>query len=326
MSKPSRLPGLGLTLWLLVALAPLSVYAEAPHGSAPETATPHGDAEHGDAKGGHASGGDHWSFMNVVIPEQTQSSLKHAIPETYIEHRGVEQFAHVFFSAVAFVIVLLLALAARRRLNADPDAGVLPSRRLDPLGFFELVVGAVWGLMARMMGPDNARRFFPLIGTLAIYIFCMNAIALLPGGLPPTDNLNTNVVMGVTVFLVTHYAGMKAHGVGKYLLHFCGPITKLYALPLMAIMFVIELVSHAVRPASLSLRLMGNMYGDHQVLGIFLGFKIPLVPLPLMALGLMVVVVQTLVFVLLSTVYISLAVAHDDHAEGHQGEAAHGHH
>ena len=88
-----------------------------------------------------------------------------------------------------------------------------------------------------------------------------------------------------------------------YLKHFCGPLWWLAPL-----MLPIELISHIVRPASLALRLFGNMFGDHKVLGIFLGFNILFVPLPVMALGMMVCTVQALVFCLLTMVYFSMAV------------------
>ena len=95
----------------------------------------------------------------------------------------------------------------------------------------------------------------------------------------------------------------------------------------MILMFLIEIVSHLARPASLAIRLMGNMFGDHQVLGVFLGFGIILIPLPIMVLGTLVCVVQTLVFCLLSIVYIALAVenTHDDHHESHESHAGAGH-
>ena len=69
------------------------------------------------------------------------------------------------------------------------------------------------------------------------------------------------------------------------------------------------------------------MTGDHKVLEIFLGFHVPLLPLPLMFLGFMVVVIQTVVFTLLSTVYLSLAVEKHDHGDhGHEhGDVAHAH-
>jgi F-type H+-transporting ATPase subunit a len=82
------------------------------------------------------------------------------------------------------------------------------------------------------------------------------------------------------------------------------------------LIFVIELIGHFARILSLSMRLMGNMFGDHMVLSIFLGFNLLLVPLPLIALGLVVCVVQTLVFTLLTIVYIAMAIEqHDDHHE-----------
>jgi F-type H+-transporting ATPase subunit a len=226
-------------------------------------------------------------------------------------------FTHVFFSALAMVLLLLGAVLVRARLARDPVAGVLPEKKVGVFLFFEMVSGAVWDLMKGMMGADEARRHFPLICTLAFYIFTMNALALLPLGAPATANLNTNMVMGLAVFLVTHISGIRAQGLVGYVKHFCGPL-----LALAPLMFIIEIISHCVRPLSLSLRLMGNMTGDHKVLDIFLGFKLPLVPLPVMILGLMVVVVQTLVFVLLSTVYLSMAVAHHDHGDEH----AHDHH
>jgi F-type H+-transporting ATPase subunit a len=116
------------------------------------------------------------------------------------------------------------------------------------------------------------------------------------------------------VFVATHIFGIRAHGIA-YFKHFLGPIIKWYALPLMLLMLVIETISHLVRPLSLAIRLMGNIMGDHKVLGIFLSFGVLLVPLPVMALGLLVSVVQTLVFCLLSMVYIALAV--EESEEGH---------
>ena len=77
-------------------------------------------------------------------------------------------------------------------------------------------------------------------------------------------------------------------------------------------MLPIELISHLARPLSLSLRLMGNMTGDHKVLAIFLGLAYFTVPFVI--LGTLVCVVQTLVFCLLSMVYISLAIEHSEEA------------
>ena len=143
------------------------------------------------------------------------------------------------------------------------------------------------------------------MGALFIYILFSNLLGLIPGFLPPTDNLNTNVACALTVFIFYNYQGFKAHGFA-YLKHFMGPIWWLAP-----IMVVIEVISHLVRPASLSVRLFGNISGDHLVLGIFSSLVPIGVPVIFLFLGLFVSVIQAFVFTLLSMVYISLATAHD---------------
>lgn len=316
-------------------LASGTVYAGGdPHAAAAS------DSDH--AGGGHAGGHAHpepFTWLSVLVGKDAnhdghvavRSKVEHALAGTALEKTFIEKkpfstdghLTHVFFALVALTLLFGGALAVRKRLAADPDAGVLPERKISALLFFEIVVGAVWNLMRGMMGEAEARRHFPLICTLALYIFTMNALALLPLGAPATDNLNTNIVMGLAVFVVTHASGIRVQGLGNYLKHFAGPV-----LGLAPLMVVLEIVAHVVRPFSLSLRLLGNMYGDHQVMENFLNFHLPLVPLPVMALGLVVVIVQTVVFTLLSTVFISLAVAHhDDHGgdHGHEGHGEKGH-
>lgn len=293
------------------------------HASAPEGA--HGAAAaHGE--GAHDPAAEkehlrHFSLVNMLISHDTEHAMRSAVKGTPLETSLVDKenfvehghIGHVVWALVALFIVLGLAFAARGRLSADADAGVLPATKIGPLLFFEVVVGAVWNLMKDMMGEDYARRYFPIVGTLAVYIFVMNVLALMPFGAPATDNLNTNIGMGLTVFFATHYAGLKAQGPVHYAQHFMGPV-----LALAPLMVVIEVIGHLVRPISLSLRLMGNMTGDHNVLFEFTYFQLPLVPLPVMFMGLLVCVVQTVVFVMLSTVYLSMATAgHGDEAHGH---------
>ena len=115
--------------------------------------------------------------------------------------------------------------------------------------------------------------------------------------------------MAGLVFLATHYYGLREQGFG-HIKHMFGPVAWLAPL-----IFVIELISHLARPVSLSVRLAGNMIGDHKALSIFLGLVPFLIPVPIMALGLIVCLVQTLVFCLLSTVYIGLAIEHHPEEE-----------
>lgn len=341
-------PFLGLRRWLAPLLATalmfgsgLAMADEAPPHGAPAT-TEHAGAEH--AAAGHgAAHGEHrhahpepFTVLSLILGKNAEhdgtvalrGKIEDALRGTAFEKTLIDgqpfstdgHVTHVFFAFIAVLILLGGAFAVRSRLNANPDVGVLPERKIGMTLFFEYVIGAVWNMMKGMMGEAEARRHFPLVATLALYIFTMNALALLPLGDPATDNLNTNIVMGLTVFFATHISGIRVQGVVNYAKHFAGPV--IFLAPLMVI---IEIVSHCVRPMSLSLRLLGNMYGDHKVMENFLNFHLPLVPLPVMALGMVVVVVQTVVFTLLTTVYLSMAVAvHDDH--GHDHGEGHAHH
>ncbi len=195
----------------------------------------------------------------------------------------------------------------------DKQAALVPDEKLTIRTFVELLVGTAYGMMKDIMGPKAAKFFLPLIGTCAFFILFSNVLGLIPGLLPPTSTLSVTLALSLVIFFTTHIFGVKEHGIA-YFKHFLGPIVKWYALPLMILFVVVETISHLVRPMSLAIRLMANMFADHAVVGVFLALVAWLVPVPVLLLGSLVVVVQTLVFCVLSTVYISMAIEHsDDH-------------
>ena len=258
----------------------------------------------------HTPAGEHWSLVVQFFPGIVHNLHSAIAPhKTFIAGEEPNRVSHMLMGLVVFTVAVLLALSVFRRTRKDPP--LVPDRKLTPFAIMEGITEAVLGLMTGIMGEKNARRYLPLIGTLAIFILFSNLLGMIPGFLPPTDTLSTTLALGGVVFLATHYYGLKENGIA-YFKHFMGPIIKWYALPLMLLMLVIEIISHLVRPCSLAVRLMGNIMGDHKVLGIFLSFGFLLIPLPIMALGLVVAVVQTLVFCLLSIVYIALAVEHEE--------------
>lgn len=200
----------------------------------------------------------------------------------------------------------------KQPLDTRGPSPIDPSPKFSPANFFETVIQMLLGLMEEIIG-HGAKKFLPLIGALTFVILFSNLMALIPGSAVPTSNFNTNVAMAVTVFFMYHFFGIREHGILKYLAHFMGPLEGPIKYIMAPLMIPIELISHFARPLSLSLRLLGNMFGDHTVFAVFMGLvALPLIyPLPFLGLGLLVCVVQTLVFVMLTTVYISLAVAHD---------------
>jgi F-type H+-transporting ATPase subunit a len=229
---------------------------------------------------------------------------------SWVGHEPID-VQHVFGMLFVLLLIVIFAFVASAKVK-DTKAAIVPEDKLTIRTFVELLVSATYGQMVEMMGPKAARFFLPLIGTCAFVILFSNALGLVPGFLPPTDKLNTTLAMAGVVFVATHVFGVREHGIA-YFKHFFGPIIKWYALPLMLLMFFIEVISHLVRPMSLSIRLMANMTADHMVVGIFIAMIPWVVPLPMYVLGSIVVVVQTLVFCLLSAVYISMAIAHEEH-------------
>lgn len=204
---------------------------------------------------------------------------------------------------LVFIIIAVLSFLFKLAVQRKKDF-LIPEKKVSILSIFDWAVEKLLSLSETVMG-HNGEKFFPLLGALFIYIFISNLLGLIPGFLPPTDNVNTNAACALTIFVFYNYQGFKAHGV-KYLKHFMGPVWWLAP-----IFVVIELISHLVRPASLSIRLFGNISGDHMVLGIF-SHLVPLgVPVIFLFLGLFVSFIQAFVFTLLSMVYISLATAHD---------------
>lgn len=204
------------------------------------------------------------------------------------------------------IVVLALALLARQRL-ANLDETIIPDDRLTLRTFMEIFLGYFYDLAKSMMGKERARKYFPVIGASAIFVFCSNVMALLPGMPVATSNLNITLGSALVVFILFNFYGLKVNGWG-YIKHLAGPAWYLAWLVL-----PIELISLCVRPITLAVRLMLNMSVDHLILGIFVSLLALVMPVPLMVLGCLIVLIQTLVFTLLTTIYISLATEHEHH-------------
>jgi len=214
---------------------------------------------------------------------------------------------HVSNAIVVVVLLMIVARLGTRGLRKDQKKYFVPEAKLTFRTAGEMIVEGILKIVKDNMGPRGP-EFMMIIGTLALFIFVSNVLGIIPGFHSPTETLNTTGACAITVFCLTHYYGFREHGI-KYLKQFTGPIIWLAPL-----MIPIELIGHFVRPVSLSIRLFGNIFGDHYVVGVVFGLVPFLLPLPMMVLGLFVAIVQTLVFILLSMAYFSGAI------EGHELE------
>jgi F-type H+-transporting ATPase subunit a len=204
---------------------------------------------------------------------------------------------------MAFLLFAALAVAlplARRKF-----------RKRSPNGFQnlnEMIVLAVRDLIDDVVGHGAGKRYLPLLGAFTYFILLSNLMGFFFFLTPPTSSFQTTLALAVISFVYFNAQGIREHGILGYLRHFMGPI--LFLAP---VLFIIEMVSVFVRIGSLSLRLVGNIGGEHLATGIFFGMVPIIVPWPMMLLGLIGAILQTFIFVILSTIYIAGAVAHEEH-------------
>jgi F-type H+-transporting ATPase subunit a len=209
----------------------------------------------------------------------------------------------VFYTWIAMAFILLIALAVKKSLTLLPE-GLQNA--------VEAVLEALMALFEESFTSSMARFFFPFLATLFIFILVSNFMGLVPGLEAPTGNFNTTSALALPVFFATHIFGIKTHGFG-YINQFVGPIRSPLALPLMILMLFIETIGQIARPFTLAVRLFGNMLAKHMIL-VILAMIAPLIaPTAILGLGALVSVVQALVFVLLSTIYLAGAVEEGGH-------------
>jgi F-type H+-transporting ATPase subunit a len=206
---------------------------------------------------------------------------------------------HVIMALLVLAISTVLCIAGSRRISRD-NPGPLQH-------FLEMIVGGLKGLLHDVIG-HGGERYLTIIAAFAVFIFISNIFGLFYFLQPPTSNPNTTFALSISSFLYFNYQGIRAQGVLHYLKHFAGPVWWLAPL-----MFPIELVGNFARMLSLGMRLFGNIFGEHTATGIFMGLVPLIVPWPMMALGIFGAVLQTFVFIMLTMVYLSGAVATEEH-------------
>ncbi len=207
---------------------------------------------------------------------------------------------------IVAVLLLLIGLHVRAKL-AETDDAVVPEERLTLRTFMEAFLGFFYDLSKSVMDAERAKKYFPIVAVSACFVFFSNVLALFPGMAVATSHLSITLGCAIVVFVLFNLYGLQEQGLG-YVKHLAGPAW--YLAPLI---FVIETISLCVRPVTLAVRLMVNMAVDHLLLATVAGLIALLVPLPVMLLGCLVIVIQTLVFTLLTIIYIGLATEHEAH-------------
>jgi len=227
---------------------------------------------------------------------------------------SLHHWENPFFSGL---IIIGLALFAKR---AAKERALIPGKLQN---FVEFCLESLDDLAHGVLG-HYGRHYTPFLGTLFIYIFVMNMSGLVPGLKSPSSSLNTTVGLAVIVFLYVQYTGIKRLGIAGYIDHLLGRPRDIAGFLFIPLMLPLHIVEEFMRPLSLSLRLFGNILGEDALIAAFVTLGIVALSsigspvgipfqVPFMLLAIITGTVQSLVFTLLSTVYIALMLPHEEH-------------
>ncbi len=217
------------------------------------------------------------------------------------------------YIGLTLLILFLLLNAAKKGLNQRVFKNPLTS-------CFEQLYLFIEGMCVGIIG-SHGRKYVPMMMTIWMVIFFGNLVALV---MPysPTADISFNVALALISVGYVQWEGIKANGPLGHMSHFAGPkLGGIMALLITPVIFSVEIVSEIMKNVSLSLRLYGNIHGGHKaveamnVLGktIYVPWGEFLLPIKLLT-----VVVQALIFTLLTCVYLSLVTAHhEEHGEEH---------
>jgi F-type H+-transporting ATPase subunit a len=189
-------------------------------------------------------------------------------------------------------VSLLLVAGAKLTIGQIPKTSRIA---IAAEAIYAMIERELAGVFDRDPGP-----FLPLLATLFLFVLTANWSAALPGWRPPTEFLETPAALAVAVFGAVQYYGVREHGFVGYLKHFATP----------NFLFVpFHVAAEFTRTLSLAVRLFGNMMSHGLILAIVASVAGLIVPIPFLALGLLIGAVQAYIFTILAAVYIAAAVA-----------------
>jgi F-type H+-transporting ATPase subunit a len=207
-----------------------------------------------------------------------------------------EHFSMVPVFLALFVAILLIFTGFKFRKKVFGQDTVIPEKSLNYFSLLDFIFDWIYKLIHEFTeDEENTKILFPYGATIFLYLFASNTLSLIPGLASPTAHMQMNLAVALSVFFMTHYLGIKIHG-WSYVKELINPL---------------EFVGHLVRPLSLTIRLLGNMFADHKVLAIFMAIFPLFIPLPFLFLGFLVSFIQALIFMMLSVIYFSMAISEE---------------
>lgn len=206
-----------------------------------------------------------------------------------------------FNSMLVFSVLILLILPWIVRAGLHSEKPGKMSQ------IFEMLSSFMSDHAKEVVGHDGPKYRYWFL-TLFVVILVMNLIGLIPTLESPTMFPAVPLGLAAASFLYYQFAGVKEQGILGHLKHFAGPVWWLAWF-----IFPLEIVSHFIRPMSLTIRLYANMLAGEQITVSFIDATKYVIPVVFMGLHLFVSVLQAFIFVTLSMAYVGGVVAHEDH-------------
>ena len=237
------------------------------------------------------------ALLNKVLGGPVNSLLQ-ALPPAFHPANSQEPISNpVAMEVLVVLIILVFFILVRSRLSVES-----PGRMQHAA---EALREMITNQSAEIIGP-HSEKFTPFLVSLFVFILISNLIGLIPTFGSPTADKTVTLGCAVVAFLYYNVHGVKTQGPLRYLKHFTGPVWWLSWL-----LFPIEIISHLARVMSLTIRLYANIFAGDTVTEVF--FSLIPIGVPVIFLGLHVFVsgLQAYIFVLLTTIYLSGAVAQE---------------
>ncbi len=230
-------------------------------------------------------------FISLILDKMGLPVPHGFVGETFLEQITIPYMTYTWLVMAFLIVVPKLTMGS---LELVPGSGQ---------NFWEVMIGGLMDFFKENLGEKRAKMLFPMMASFFLYICIGNLIGLIPGFMSPTSSLNITLAMTLMVWVTHHVLGFRYHG-KNYYKHFTGPI------PVMApFMFALEVISNFARLLSLSMRLFGNIFAKEMLLSVlFMLAGAYFAPLPILCLGVLVSVIQAVVFTLLAVLYCASAM------------------
>ncbi len=214
-------------------------------------------------------------------------------------------YEHVNGTIIIVSLIAILSFFIYFRIRNRLETFVVPPKRVNIFSIIDFGIEGLYNLVKNTVGST---KYFPYISSIFIFIFFNNLLGLIPHCSAPTSHMSTNLGLGLATFIYYNTQGIRSQGMKGYFKHFlCG--LGIAGIPIA----ILEMFSHIVRPFSLSIRLLVNMYVDHSLVLSFQNLFAWGITIPLLLFGIIVCTVQAFVFTILTAVYVQMATEHTEH-------------